>query len=351
MEALRVEAYSPDEIARKISAVSKKKTALDFFRLFVLAILAGAFIGFGAEFYTLVVHDSGLSYGLNSLVGGLVFSLGLILVVLAGAELFTGNTLIVMGYVEGYVTTRRLFRSWAIAYVGNLVGSLILVALMYYSYQWKANGALVGAKALLIANAKVNLGFWQAFVRGILCNILVCLAIWLCFGARSTVDKILAVIFPVTAFVASGFEHCVANMYFIPMGLLLKSQPTVVAAAESITGQTLAFAHLNVPGFLVKNLLPVTLGNILGGSLCVGIVYWSIYLREFSFRSLLRLGQVGFRLVFFVNPRELSPVEVFSNLKGFYGFLSKKKPGRRPVPRDLTTLVEEESEEEEEALD
>lgn len=338
MEQLRVEAYSPAEIAKRVADISKKKSALDFFRLFVLAILAGAFIGLGAEFFTLVIHDSNLAVGLTKLIGGVVFSLGLILIVLAGAELFTGNTLMVIGFVDGRISSRQLLKSWATVYLGNFVGSLVLVLLMYYSKQWTLNGSLVGARALLIANNKVNLAFHVAFVRGILCNILVCLAVWLCFGARSTTDKILAAIFPITAFVASGFEHCVANMYFIPMGIALKNQVEVVAAAEVMSGAPLALDNLTWFGFIVKNLIPVTLGNIIGGGVLVGLVYWSVYIREFSFRSLLQLIQIGFRLIFFIHPRELSPARIATTLSGFYAVLSRGKSRRRPLPRDLTGI-------------
>jgi len=348
MSELQVDAYAPPEIAKKIAAAAKKKSGLDFFRLFVLAILAGVFIGFGAEFYTLVVHDSGLAFGLNKLVGGLVFSLGLVLVVLAGAELFTGNTLMVMGYVDGVIGARGLLRSWAIAYLGNLVGSLALVLLIYYSRQWALHDAMVGGKALLIANGKVNLTFMEAFARGILGNALVCLAVWLCFGARTTADKILAIIFPITAFVASGFEHCVANMYFVPLGIILKGESSVVAAAGAMAGKDLVLTNLTWQGFVVKNLLPVTLGNVIGGGLLVGLVYWSVYLREFSFRSLLQLAQIGFRLIFFVHPRELSPTKIAANLSGFYAILSRKKAKRRPLPRDLTTLVDDQGDQERE---
>jgi formate transporter len=345
MEELRLDAYSPPEIAARIAGVAQKKSGLDFFRMFVLAVLAGGFIAFGAVFYTLVVHDSGLAFGLNSLVGGLVFSLGLILVVVAGAELFTGNALMVMGFVQGSVNARQLLKSWTIVYLGNLAGSLLLVLLVYYTRQWGFHDAMVGGKALLIANAKVNLGFLTAFMRGILCNILVCLAIWLCFSARSTTDKILAVIFPITAFVACGFEHCVANMYFVPMGIVLKGQPDVLAAAEGMAGAPVVLGNLTVSGFIVKNLIPVTLGNIIGGSLLVGLVYWSIYIREFSFRSLFRVAQIGFRLIFLVHPRELSPQRMSANLSSFYGVLRRRPARRRPLPRDLTTLVDEEEDE------
>ncbi len=346
MEELRVDAYSPPEIAKRIAAVAEKKSGLDFFRMFVLAILAGVFIALGAEFYTLVVHDSGLAFGLNSLIGGLAFCLGLILVVVAGAELFTGNTLVVMGFIEGKVNARQLLKGWGIVYLGNFVGALVMVLLMYYAEQWGFHDAMVGGKALLIANSKVNMSFLEAFTRGILCNVLVCLAIWLAFSGRSTTDKILAVIFPITAFVASGFEHSVANMYFIPMGIALKGQPDVLAAAQGMVGQPIMLGNLTIAGFLVKNLIPVTLGNIIGGSLLVGVIYWSVYLRRFSFRSLFRIAQVGFQLIFLVHPRELSPGRIAANLSSFYGFLRRRPIRHRPLPRDLTTLIEEETEEE-----
>jgi len=342
MEELRVDAYSPPEIAKRIAAVAEKKSGLDFFRMFVLAILAGVFIALGAEFYTLVVHDSGLAFGLNNLIGGLVFCLGLILVVVAGAELFTGNTLIVMGFIEGRIRARQLLKGWGIVYLGNFAGSLAMVLLLYYTAQWGFHDAMVGGKALLIANGKVNISFLEAFMRGILCNILVCLAIWLAFSGRSTIDKIVAVIFPITAFVASGFEHCVANMYFVPMGMVLKAQPEVLAAAEGMAGTSLALGNLTVSGFIVKNLVPVTLGNVIGGSLLVGVIYWSVYLRQFSFRSLFRIAQVGFQLIFLVHPRELSPARISANLSSFYDVLRRRPARRRPLPRDLTTLIDEE---------
>jgi formate/nitrite transporter len=345
MEELRVDAYSPPEIAKRIAAVAEKKSGLDFFRMFVLAILAGVFIALGAEFYTLVVHDSGLAFGLNNLIGGLVFCLGLILVVIAGAELFTGNTLIVMGFIERKVSAQQLLKGWSIVYLGNLVGSLVMVLLIYYTTQWGFHDAMVGGKALLIANAKVNMTFLEAFIRGILCNVLVCLAIWLAFSGRSTIDKILAVIFPITAFVASGFEHSVANMYFVPMGLALKGQPEVLTAVQGMAGQSIMLGNLTVAGFIVKNLIPVTLGNIIGGSLLVGGIYWSVYLRQFSFRSLFWVAQVGFRLIFLFNPRELAPSRIAANFSSFYSFLRRKPTRRRPLPRDLTTLIEEDTEE------
>ena len=250
-----------------------------------------------------------------------------------------------IGFIEGQISSRDILRSLSIVYIGNLIGSLFLVLLMYYSEQWTLNSHMVGAKALLIANNKVNLAFHTAFVRGILCNFLVCLAVWLCFGARTTTDKIIAVIFPITAFVASGFEHCVANMYFIPMGMSLKSNALVLTAAEVMQDSPLLLDNLTLSGFIVKNLIPVTLGNILGGSVLVGIVYWSVYLREFSFRSLFRLIQVVFQMVFFIHPRELSPSRIGNTLQIFFSILSRKRVSRRPLPRDLTNIIKKDKNE------
>jgi len=310
----------------------------------MLAILGGVFISLGAQFFTLVIHDSGLSFGLTKLIGGIVFSLGLILIVLAGAELFTGNSLMSIAFIQRMISARNLARSWVIVYFANFIGALAIVLLMYYSEQWASNGSMVGAKALLIANSKVNLAFHTAFVRAILANALVCLAVWLCFGARSTMDKIFAVLFPITAFVASGFEHCVANMYFVPIGIWLKSQPSVITAAEAMAGGALSLQNLTWSGFIVKNLVPVTIGNIIGGALLVGGVYWAVYIREFSWRSLLRLIQIGLQLISTTSPRQLSPRRLRGTLSGFYSVLSQRRLGGRPLPRDLTDIgLEEEN--------
>ena len=271
--------------------VGVKKAKLDFWSMFALAVLAGLFIGLGAEFFTLVITDTGLGFGLNKLIGGLVFSLGLILVVIAGAELFTGNNLIVMAWVSGKLTLGQVMRNWVIVYLGNLVGSLGAVMLMYLTKQWTFANYHVGATALNIANAKVNLSFTTGVARGILCNALVCLAVWLCVSGRSVTDKILAILFPITAFVASGFEHSIANMYFIPMGLLLKSEPQVVAAAGKVASD---LVNLNLQGFL-GNLLSVTTGNVFGGGFMVAAVYWFIYRRpreagtQFGLRQIFNL--------------------------------------------------------------
>ncbi|MBI2251440.1 MAG: formate/nitrite transporter family protein [Armatimonadetes bacterium] len=276
---IKFDAYSPKEIASRIETVSVGKANLNFFAEFTLSMLAGVFIAFGAVLFTFVVHDSKLTFGLTQLIGGFSFCLGLILVVVAGAELFTGNNLLVMAYTSKKITLIQLVKNWVIVYFGNFIGAVSLALWIYLTRHWAANNYLVGAKALLIANAKVSLPFLAAFSRGVLCNALVCLAVWLCMSGRSTTDKILSILFPITAFVALGFEHSVANMYFIPMGLLLKKNPYVLEAVISITGKTNDFSNLTAQSFLFKNLLPVTLGNIVGGGVLVGLVYWFVYLR------------------------------------------------------------------------
>jgi len=266
--------YAPADMAKRVETASIKKANLSFLSLFMLAILAGAFIAFGAEFYTLTIFDSNLSIGLTKLIGGATFSLGLILVIVAGAELFTGNNLVMMGLASGVVTFKQLIKNWAVSYLGNFIGSMVIVGLLYLTNQWMIKDYMLGAKAVLIAAGKVNLTFLEAFSLGILCNMLVCLAVWLCFSARSVISKVAAIIFPITAFVASGFEHSIANMYFIPMGILLKGNPKVLEAVQNISPNT-DLSRLTIVGFL-GNLLPVTLGNIIGGAVLVGIVYWII---------------------------------------------------------------------------
>jgi len=276
MDNFSVDAYTPKEIAARLETVGISKSGGDPLRVFALAILAGAFIAFGALLYTLVTFDSGnIAVGVMRLLGGLVFCLGLILVVVAGAELFTGNNLIVMAYVDKKVTLPQLLNNWLIVYIGNFVGAIGVLVLIYFSGHWDIGHGNVGAKAIAIANYKVNLSWMEAFTRGILCNILVCLAVWLCFAGRTVVDKVIAIIFPITAFVALGFEHSVANMYFISAGLLAKQQPEL---AQLVTNMSLD--GLTINGFIVGNLVPVTLGNIIGGSVFVGLFYWFIYIRK-----------------------------------------------------------------------
>jgi formate transporter len=273
---IRIDALLPPEMARRAEYLGVSKAEAPALRTFVLAILAGAFIGLGAIFATTVSAGSAaLPYGVAKLLIGLVFCLGLILVVIGGAELFTGNNLIVMAWASRKVTTRALLRNWALVYAGNFVGSVGTAVMLVLSKQYTFGGGAIGASALAIANGKVQLGWIQALALGMLCNILVCLAVWLTFSARSTIDKIAAIIFPIAAFVAAGFEHSVANMYFVPTGLLIK------AFDPAFTLQTgLNLTSLTWGNFLLANLIPVTLGNIIGGSFFVAAVYWSVFLRQ-----------------------------------------------------------------------
>ncbi len=278
---LSFDALLPSAMADKAADAGVAKANLGFWRMFVLAVLAGAFIALGAVFATTVTTGGGgeLPFGLVKLAGGLVFCLGLILVVVAGAELFTGNNLIVMAWASGKVSTGNLLRNWMIVYLGNFVGSLLTAAGIFLSGQYAFGNGAVGLNALNIANAKVNLGFGQAIVLGIFCNALVCLAVWLCMSARTTTDKILAIIFPITAFVAAGFEHSIANMYFIPAGLFIKAGANAPIWGAGLTFEAAEYANLTWGNFIFANLLPVTIGNIIGGAVMVGLVYWFIYLR------------------------------------------------------------------------
>jgi formate transporter len=267
---------TPGEVAEKAKSVGIAKANFATINTVLLGIAAGVFIGLGAMLCTVVTTNTGLGFGLTKLIGGLVFCLGLILVVLAGAELFTGNNLLVMGWLSGKISLGSLLKNWGIVYFANFAGALSLVGLMFFTHQWELNSNAVGINAIQVANAKVNLSFMEAFARGILCNALVCLAVWLCFSARTLVDKLVAIIFPITAFVAAGFEHSIANMYFLPMGIVLVNQPAFFQATGLAPA---AVSNLNVLG-LINNLIPVTLGNIIGGGLLVGALYWATYLRK-----------------------------------------------------------------------
>ncbi len=278
---LTVDALLPPEMAIKAEEIGASKAKQDPLKTAVLAVLAGAFIAFGAVFATLITSGSDLPYGITKVLAGLAFSLGLILVVVGGAELFTGNNLLTMAWASRRVSSWQMFRNWIIVYFGNMFGAFSIVILMLLSGHYLFGEGLTGSNILHIAEAKCQLGFVQAIVLGILCNILVCLAIWLCYSARSTQGKILAIIFPITAFVSAGFEHSVANMYFIPMGLLVKgsASPELWIKLNATPAQ---FEALTWNNYLMYNLLPVSIGNIIGGALFVGMAYWFIYLRKQS---------------------------------------------------------------------
>lgn len=289
---IRIDALLPAEMAKRAEYVGVRKAETPFITMLALSILAGAFIALGAIFATTalsggmtlrdaegaVAFTTSLPYGVNRLLGGLVFSLGLVLVVVGGAELFTGNNLIVMAWASGKVTTRALLRNWGIVYLGNFIGSVGTAVLVFISKEWMFGSAAIGVTALNIAKSKVELGFIQAIALGILCNALVCMAVWMTYSARSTMDKIAAIILPITAFVAAGFEHSIANMYFIPIALFIKD--FAGEAFWTAAGKTPAdYASITWGSFLINNLIPVTIGNIIGGALLVAAVYWMVFLR------------------------------------------------------------------------
>ncbi len=273
---IRIDALLPAEMARRAEYLGVRKAEAPILQMFALSVLAGGFIAMGAVFATTTAAGASgiLPFGVTKLLIGLVFCLGLILVIVGGAELFTGNNLIVMAWASGKVSTRNLLRNWIIVYIGNFVGSLGTAVLVFLSRQYTFGGGAVGQAALSIANGKMQLDFFQALMLGILCNVLVCLAVWLTYSARSTIDKIAAIIFPITAFVAAGFEHSIANMYFIPLGLLIKDFDPAFTTASKLDLSAMTWGS-----FLINNLLPVTIGNIIGGSLLVAAIYWAIFLR------------------------------------------------------------------------
>ena len=256
------DAFLPRQIAEKIESGGVAKARLPLLSMAMLGVLAGGFIGLGGLYSTLVLSDPGLSYAAGRVLAGLTFSLGLILVVVAGAELFTGNNLLAMAWADRRITTGEMLRNWLVVYLANAVGAMGLALIVYLANHGAMNGGAVAAQYVKIAAAKTSLPFVEAFFKGVLCNILVCLAVWIAMAGRSVVDKVLAIVFPVSAFVAAGFEHSVANMYLIPAGILL---------ADPAAGAAPHWAGL------ARNLVPVTLGNVFGGSVLVALVYFVIY--------------------------------------------------------------------------
>ena len=266
------DAYAPKEIALKVETVGVAKAHMATLPLLMLGLLAGAFIGLGGMFFVIIKSDASLSFAISQLLGGFVFCLGLILVVIAGAELFTGNNLLAMAWADRQITSREVLRNWVLVCAANLVGTTGLALLVYLSGHTHANGGAIGATVLKIALAKQNLPWHEAFFKGVLCNVLVCMAVWMAMAGRSVVDKVLAIVFPITAFVAAGFEHSIANMYFMQLALIIQyAEPATAMNVIGAAGNTLTVSGM------FGNLGPVILGNLLGGSIFVGLVYHLIY--------------------------------------------------------------------------
>ena len=257
------DAYSPREIAQRVQDVCMAKSRLSLLPLVMLGILAGAFIGLGALFSVLVLSDASLGFAASRVLGGVVFSLGLLLVVVAGAELFTGNNLLAMAWADGCMSTREVLTNWVVVCAANFVGAAGLAAMVFLSGHTEMNGGAVGRTYLAIAAAKSSLSLTEAFFRGMLCNVLVCMAVWMTLAGRSVTDKFIAIVFPISAFVAAGFEHSIANMYLFPLAMLL----------QAAAGQPAEAA------WLWRNLVPVIAGNLVGGSVLVALVYYVVYRR------------------------------------------------------------------------
>ncbi|MDT8371091.1 MAG: formate/nitrite transporter family protein [Gammaproteobacteria bacterium] len=275
------DAFTPAEVAQKVKTLGVAKANMSLFPLLILSMMAGAFIAFGAMYYTLVMTDPSAAYGASKLLGGIAFSLGFILVVIAGGELFTGNNLIVMAWANKRITLLCLLKNWGLVYLGNAVGALVMVYLVFVSGFLEGHHHAIGATALKLGLAKVDLTTTEAFVRGVFCNALVCLASWMVYASRTVMDKVIAVVFPISAFVAMGFEHCIANIFMIPVALVASLNPETVAA----TGLGVdALQNLTISGFL-SNLIPVTLGNIFGGTIMVGMSLYVIYLYDHNAKT------------------------------------------------------------------
>ncbi|MEA2101017.1 MAG: formate/nitrite transporter family protein [Thermodesulfobacteriota bacterium] len=272
---------TPAQVAEAVANAGKTKANLPFLQMVILGIFAGCYIGFGAELCTMVVTGTAdkLGLGMAKLMGGSVFTVGLMLVVIGGAELFTGNNLMTIGLANGRIKASGLVYNWVVVWIANFLGSVLLVYMMYKSGLWHTGGEAVGTTAINIAAGKVNLSWAEAFYRAIGCNWLVCLAVWLAFAAQDVIGKIFGVFFPIMAFVASGFEHCVANMYFVPMGIVLKGDAAMSNAVVALGSKADA---LTWSGFFVNNLIPVTLGNIVGGAIFVGLAYFMVYVNTLN---------------------------------------------------------------------
>jgi formate/nitrite transporter len=272
---------TPLEIAEKYVTIGVKKANQPFIRLFMLSMLAGSFIALASQGSNVAIHTIE-SIGLAKALAGVLFSTGLMMVIITGAELFTGNTLIIVSCLEKKTSWLQMLKKWLIVYIGNFVGSIIVAFFIYKSGQLNYTDGLLGGFTIKIAVNKLSFNFGNAFFMGILCNWLVCMAVWMSAAAEDITGKIWAIFFPIWLFISSGFEHSIANMYYIPIGIFAKSNPFWVQAAISmgITQETLE--SLNWANMIMKNLLPVTLGNVIGGGIFVGAFYWLSFLYKQS---------------------------------------------------------------------
>lgn len=268
-EVFGLDAFSPKEIAHRLKTVGVAKARLPLLSMLLLGILAGAFIGLGALYFVIVKSDASLSFAISQLLSGLAFSLGLILVIVAGAELFTGNNLLAMAWADKQITSYELLKNWLVICFANFLGATGLAVLVFLSGHTGMNGGAIADKYLVIAAAKCSLPFWSAFFKGVLCNVFVCLAVWMALAGRTVIDKAIAIVFPISAFVAAGFEHSIANMYIVPLAMLIKTFGTSAIIADSVSWMG-----------LLTNLVPVILGNLIGGSVLVGLIYHVIYRRR-----------------------------------------------------------------------
>ena len=268
-EVYGLDAFSPKEIAHRVKTVGVAKARLPLLSMLLLGILAGAFIGLGALYFVIVKSDASLSFAISQLLSGLAFSLGLILVIVAGAELFTGNNLLAMAWADKQITSYELLKNWLVICFANFLGATGLALLVFLSGHTEMNGGAIADKYLVIAAAKCSLPFWSAFFKGVLCNVFVCLAVWMALAGRTVIDKAIAIVFPISAFVAAGFEHSIANMYIVPLAMLIKTFGTSTIIADSVSWMG-----------LLTNLVPVILGNLIGGSVLVGLIYHVIYRRQ-----------------------------------------------------------------------
>ncbi|GAN32498.1 MAG: formate/nitrite transporter family protein [Candidatus Brocadia sp. AMX2] len=277
---IELDTYEPSEMADQVGQVGISKTNLGALTMLGLSILAGVFIALGAQLSILVTHTATSNYSLNQLIGGVAFTLAMVLIVITGAELFTGNPLVAMSFMARKITGKDFVRNLIIVFIGNFIGALTLVLWIYNSEQWMMNNYLLGAKIVLAANNKVNVPFGVVFVRGMIGNALICLGVWLCYRGKSNIDKILGLLLPTSCLIACNFEHSVVNMWLIPMGLILKGNHAVMAVAEDVHGGRLDIANLTFfKGFLIDNLCPVVLGNLFGGILLIAAAYWFAYVR------------------------------------------------------------------------